>query len=105
VVQAELTRRGGRVLAVSSDDTLEAARLRRDLDLPFHVASDPGARAAAAFGLLHEHGGPGGKDVALPAQVLLDRDLKILWRHVARRIQDRPSPDEVLAAIREHLGI
>ncbi len=99
-----LARRGGQVLAVSSDEPEEAVRLRHDLDLPFLVVSDPGAKAAAAFGLLHEQGGPGGKDVALPAQVLLDRDLKILWRHVARRIQDRPAPDDVLAAIRQRLG-
>lgn len=104
MVHAELARRGGEVLAVSTDSPEEAARLRADLDLPFPVSSDAGARAAAAFGLLHEQGGPGGKDVALPAQVLLDRDLKILWRHVARRIQDRPSPDDVLEAIRQRLG-
>lgn len=100
----ELTRRGGRLLAVSTDSPEEATRLREDLDLPFLVVSDPEAKATVAFGLLHAHGGPGGKDVALPAQLLIGRDLEILWRHVAERIQDRPAPADVLAAIRERLG-
>jgi peroxiredoxin len=102
-VHAELVRRGGRVLAVSTDSPAEAERMRDELDLPFEVLSDPRAEATRAFGLLHAGAGPGGKDVALPAQVLLDRDLRILWRHVAHRIQDRPAPRDVLAAIERHL--
>lgn len=78
--------------------------MQAELDLPFRVLSDPGAKAAAAFGLLHAQGGPRDTDVALPAQVLLDRDLHILWRHVAHRIQDRPAPSTVLAEIKQHLG-
>jgi len=103
-VHEELTRRGGSLLAVSTDSPEEAVQLRADLELPFLVVSDPGAQATTSFGLLHARGGPGDKDVALPAQVLIDGHLKILWRHVAERIQDRPAPADVLAALREHLG-
>ena len=102
-MHAELVRRGGRLVAVSTDTPEEAERLKKELDLPFDVRSDAGAKAAKAFGLLHAGGGPGGKDVALPAQVLLDGDLRILWRHVAHRIQDRPAPRDVLLAIERNL--
>lgn len=86
-------------MALSSDSPQEAADLRIDDDLPFRVLSDPEARVARAYGLLHAHGGPGGGDVALPAHVLLGRDRRIAWRHVAHRIQDRPAVADVLAAI------
>jgi peroxiredoxin len=94
-----LTRRGGTLLAVSTDEPVEAQRMRAELGLPFPMLSDVGAVATRAFGLLHVRGGPGGKDVALPAHVLLDRDLAIRWRHVAHRIQERPHPADVLVQI------
>lgn len=86
-------------MALSADSPQEAADLEAGDDLPFRVLSDPDAGVARAYGLLHARGGPGGKDVALPAHVLLGRDRRIAWRHVAHRIQDRPSPADVLAAL------
>jgi len=51
------------------------------------------------YGLLHQNGSPFGGDIAVPAQVLVDRDGTILWRRKAHRITDRPTPDQVLDAI------
>ena len=73
--------------------------MQAELELPFPVLSDVDAVATRAFGLLHARGGPGGKDVALPAHVLLDAEMTIRWRHVAHRIQERPRPADVLAQI------
>lgn len=99
-VHDELARRGGTLLAISTDSVEQARELHADLDLPFPVLSDAGALSTRAYGLVHARGGPGRVDVALPAQALLDGQRRIVWRHVARRIQDRPSPRDVLEAIR-----
>jgi len=98
-----LARRGGRVLALSTSSVQEAARLREDLSLPFAVLADPQGQAVRALGLLHARGGPGGHDVALPAHVLVERGGRVAWRHVARRIQDRPTPGEVEDMLHQHL--
>ena len=94
-----LARRGGRLLALSTSTSEEAARLRADLSLPFAVLADPQAQALRALGLLHARGGPGGHDVALPAHLLVERGGRVVWRHVATRIQDRPHPAALEAAL------
>jgi peroxiredoxin len=68
-------------------------------DLPFRVLSDTTGDVIRRYGLLHPGGGPGGTDIAVPAQFLLRPDGSIAWRHVSRRIQDRADPAETLAAI------
>jgi hypothetical protein len=35
----------------------------------------------------------------VPAQLLVGRDGRIAWRHVARRITDRPRPETALQAL------
>lgn len=87
------------MLALSTSSVQEAARLREDLSLPFAVLADPQGQAVRALGLLHARGGPGGHDVALPAHVLVERGGRVAWRHVARRIQDRPHPDDLQAVL------
>lgn len=67
--------------------------------LNFPILSDPDRKVAREYGLLHAGGAPDGSDIAIPAHILVDRNGKILWQRVAKRIQDRPSPGEVLAAI------
>lgn len=91
------------MLALSTSSVHEAARLREDLSLPFAVLADPPAQAVRALGLLHARGGPGGHDVALPAHLLVERGGRVAWRHVARRIQDRPTRVEVENILRQHL--
>ena len=67
--------------------------------LPFRILSDTSHDVIRRYGLLHPGGGPGGTDIAVPAQYLLRPDGSIAWRHVSRRIQDRAAPAETLAAI------
>jgi len=67
--------------------------------LPFRILSDASRDVIRRYGLLHAGGGPGGTDIAVPAQFLLRPDGTIAWRHVSDRIQDRAEPAETLAAI------
>jgi hypothetical protein len=53
----------------------------------------------AEYGIEHPDGGPGGETIAVPAELLVVQDGRVLWSHVARRIQDRASPEQLLQAI------
>lgn len=79
----------------------ESRRVVRALGLSFPILSDADAAVIRAYGLVHEGGGPHGEAIAVPAQLLVDRDGAIVWRHVARRITDRPSPERVLEALEQ----
>lgn len=82
---------GGAVLAISSDTVRDARRTTEQLGLNFDLLSDPDLETIEAYGLLF-HEPYHDKDVALPANFLLDRDGKIAWRRVSPRVTDRPAP-------------
>src|SRR5262249_58433151 len=89
-----------RVVALSVDSPKDSKKVVDADRLPFSILSDENFDVVRAYGLVHPHGGPKGVDTTIPAHVLIDRDGKILWKHVAKRVLDRPDPDEVLAKVR-----
>lgn len=99
-VNEELTRRGGRILAISTDPPKKSREVVQKRALGFHIVADESRAVLSAFGLVHKGMGPGGTDVARPAMILLAKGGRIAWRRAAQRIQDRPPPAEVLAAVR-----
>ena len=100
-VSEELNRRGGRVLTVSVDRPEESARVVKDRNLPFSILGDVDGKVIAEYGLVHKGGGPKNADIAIPAHLLIERGGRIAWRHMARRIQDRPYPATILDEIRK----
>jgi peroxiredoxin len=76
----ELTAEGAAVLAISIDTPEAAARLTRDLSLPFPILSDPRMEAIRAFGMKGE-----GMDMADMGYVVVDRQGRIRTRQVDRR--------------------
>ena len=88
------------MLAVSVDPPQINAEVARDEGLRFPLLSDVGREVVCEYGLLDAGGGRGGADIAVPALLLLRQDGSVAWRHVARRIQDRADPEEVLEAVR-----
>jgi peroxiredoxin len=91
--------RGGQVLAISADDPEDARQLKADEELPFRVLSAAGRPVLDDFGLAHVGGGLDGETIAVPAELLVDQDGEVVWRHIARRITDRADPRTTLAAI------
>ena len=91
--------KGGSLLAISVDPPEDSLRVVEQEHLPFPILSDAARQVVKSYGLLHAGGGLDGEDIAIPAQLLLERDGRIVWRHVARRIQDRAYPAETLAPI------
>ncbi len=70
-------------------------------ELGFPLLADPECAAIRAYGVLHERGGPGGTDIAVPAHFLVRPDGSIAWRYVAGRISDRVAPEHIVQAIEE----
>lgn len=99
-IHDELAARGGGVLAISVDEPQLSAGVVRDEGLRFPILCDTERDVLRRYGLVHAGGAPDGSDVAVPALLLVRGDGSIAWRHVARLIQDRADPADVLAAVR-----
>ncbi len=98
-VNDALIQRGGRVLAVAVDPPAKSRRVVKNNALQFSILSDADRSVIEAYGLVHAGGAPDGGDIAIPAHVLIDRDGRIAWRHVAQRVTLRPRVEDILAAI------
>lgn len=102
-INDELAELGVDVVAVSVDPPARSMDVVQRWSLPFPILADEDARLIRAFGVLHPDGGPQG-DIALPASFLVDRDARVIWKHVATRIHDRLGEQEVLAEVRAALA-
>jgi peroxiredoxin len=81
------------------DEIEDSKRLSEEEHLPFSILSAREIPVLADFGLEHPGAGPDGETIAVPAQVLVAQDGRVVWKHVARRIPDRASPEETLQAL------
>lgn len=96
-----MQQKGGRLIAVCVDPPAQTRATIERNKLPFAILSDPQAGVIRAYGVLHERGGPGGTDIALPAQFLIDRSGRIVWRYVADKVNHRPIPGDIIRRINE----
>ena len=100
-MRAELKKRGGEIVAVSTDPLERLKEGRTSLpDLPVLLASDAKGEAIERLQLQHATFGKIGKKLAVPANILLDRNGRVAWIHVANVVMDRPSPGDVLAHVK-----
>lgn len=95
---------GGQTFALSVDGPEESRAVVERYRLPFPILCDTKREVLQAYSLVHEGGGPGGSDVAVPAHLLIDREGHVVWRHVAKRVQDRPDPKAEAVEVREKLA-
>ena len=93
--------RGVQLVAISVDTPEQVARLARKKDLTFPILSDADLAATDAFGLRHK-GGFKGRDIALPGTYVI-HDGTVRWRDLTPVIDERPTPDAVLAAVDAHI--
>jgi peroxiredoxin len=91
----------GEVLAISVDPTETNREAFAEFDFDFPVLSDPDLVAIDAFGLRHDGGAIDGGAIARPANFLLDREGRIVWREIPDNWRVRPHPDSVLDRLRE----
>lgn len=86
------------VVAISVDTPAESQRLCRSQGYTFPFLSDPAAETIRQYGVLHPKGGAG-KDIARPAEFLVDGSGIIRWVNLTDDIRVRARPESVLAAI------
>lgn len=105
-----LRRRSVQVLAISADMPSRTRIIAAANHLPFPLLSDTSCEFIGALGLRNAGAGesrtitssqvgPTKSDVSLPAVMLVDRDGSIRWRYASSRVQYRPAPAELLAAV------
>lgn len=95
----EFRANGAEVMAISVDSVARNRQVAGWLDLSFPILSDPERSACRAFGVIHEHGGIGGEDVARPATFILD-DGVVVWRDLTENWRIRPKPRQLLDQLR-----
>jgi peroxiredoxin len=91
--------RGVEVVAISVDSPAESQRLCQSKGYSFPFLSDPNADVIRRYGVLHPKGGEDGKDIARPAEFLVDAGGIIRWVNLTDDFRVRARPDAVLEAI------
>jgi peroxiredoxin len=97
----DFAKRNARVVAVSLDNVKESAKTQDKFKDLFIVSDADKSLANAAELIAPQHSPTGGETVA-PTTVLIDRGGVVRWVSRKANYLERPTPDEVLAALDEH---
>ena len=87
-----------RPVAISVDPPAVSLDLSKKAGYTFTILSDPDATVIRRYHLLHVDGGPDGRDIARPAEFLIDREKTVRWANFAEDVRVRARADEMLAA-------
>ena len=94
----QIEQRGVRLFAVSVDPPETAETLRQRLKCQFTFLSDPNGEVLDRLNIRHRNGHEG-RDIAFPAQVLVDKDGIVRWTYQSDDLRVRARPEQVLEAI------
>ena len=81
------------------DSPAESQKLCQSRGYTFPLLSDPKAETIREYGVLHPNGGAAGKDIARPAEFLVDTTGTIRWVNLTDDIRVRARPESALKAI------
>ena len=95
----EFRQRGVDVAAISVDTPAESRKLCQVRGYSFKFLSDPKAEVIQQFGVLHPAGGENGRDIARPAEFLVDSGGVIRWVSLTDDLRVRAWPQDALHAI------
>jgi peroxiredoxin len=98
-----IQQRGVDLFAVSVDPPEASAALKKRLEVDFTFLSDPDGKVLDLLGIRHR-GAHGGKDIAYPTQVLVDREGVVRWTYESESYRVRASPEEIFAALEQLPG-
>jgi peroxiredoxin len=88
--------RGIRVVAISVDPPEISKRHCQKMGFTFPILSDAKAEVVRRYDLLHKGAGPGGSDIARPAEFLIDSSGTIRWVNLTENAAVRARPEQVL---------
>ena len=87
------------VVAISVDTPEQSKKLSSSEGLQFALLGDPKAQIARQYGVLHEHAGENGADIARPAEFLVDGSQTVQWVNLTEDLRIRARAKQLLAAI------
>ena len=93
--QKEFADLGATIVAISSDSATDAEALHDRMKLGFELYVDPDLSTIARWGVENYD-----TNIARPATFIIEPGGAISYRRVSQTATDRPSTDEVLAALR-----
>jgi mycoredoxin-dependent peroxiredoxin len=96
---ADFAARNTSIAAISVDSIEESRALAQKRGYTFPLLSDPQAATIRAYGVLHPHAGENGRDIARPAEFLVDSSGTIRWVNTTGSIRERLWPETVLRVI------
>jgi peroxiredoxin len=85
-------------VAISVDKPEESRDLMRKAHYTFTFLSDPSLDAIRRYDIVHKGAGVGGRDIARPAEFLVDRGGVVRWRNLTDDVRVRARPEAMLAA-------
>lgn len=101
---SEFGKRGVQVVGVSVDSVETNQTFSKKQGFAFPLLSDPQAEVIRRYDLLHAGAGPGGHDIARPAEFLIDSTGTVRWVNLTENFRVRASGEQVLQVI-DHLGL
>lgn len=88
-------------MAISVDAPEESERLRRQAGYTYTFLSDPNAEVIKRYGVLHKGAGEKGRDIARPAEFLVDRAGTVRWMNLTEDLRVRARPERMLEEARK----
>ncbi len=85
-------------MAISVDSPEESANLCKKVGYSYTFLSDPQAEVIRRYDLLHKGAGVDGKDIARPAEFLVDSSGVVRWINLTEDIRVRATPEDLLKA-------
>ena len=89
---------GIRPVAISVDPPEVSREFARKAGFTFPVLSDPNAEAIRSYDLVHKGAGASGRDIARPAEFLVDSSGTVRWVNLTDNYWVRARPEQILEA-------
>ena len=89
---------GIRPVAISVDSPEQSRDLSTKAGYTFTILSDPKADAIRRYDLVHAGAGENGRDIARPAEFLLDSGGTVRWVNLTENYWVRARPEQILEA-------
>lgn len=95
----EFENAGVRPVGISVDAPAESAKLCNRAGYTYPFLSDVGASVIRRYNILHPGAGENGKDIARPAEFLVDSSGIVRWVNLTNDFRIRATPEQMLSAI------
>ena len=97
----KLREAGIRPVAISIDSPEESRNLAQEQGYTFTILSDPNREVIRRYDLVHAGAGESGKDIARPAEFLVDTSGTVRWVNLTENYMVRARPEQILEAAKQ----